>query len=370
MATKHRLGIFIDTNIFLDFYRAESEASLSLLRHIESIPEGLIATDQVELEFLNNRQRVISTALQSLKAPSLPPFVPAYLSDSRAASKIVKSLNEMKNQMAAMRKRLAKILENPSAHDPVYKVVKKAFSFHSPLNLKFFEAKREDIQVRALRRFQRGLPPRKRDGTSTGDSINWEWIVECASDAGMDVVVVSRDGDYGLRFDGKHYLNDCLLQEFKARVSAKRKIEFTTSLAQALRHLSVPVTKAEEEEEKKIIALQTPPPQASAPLSTSTSIWDVLLDRIKQQSPFTHAYLKESSRWSLVDRVLTIGFSSENAGVVALIDNLKNKTRIEHELKCMGLDGIRVVFLVLSDEGSQQASMENSPGSKDDDIPF
>jgi len=273
MARNHKPLIFIDTNIFLDFYRAESEASLSLLRHVESIPEGLITTDQVEMEFLHNRQRVISAALQSLKAPSLPPFIPAYLSDSRAASKIEKSLGEMKKQMAALKKRFAGILENPALHDPVFKVVKKAFSFQSPMNLKFCEAKRDQIFERALNRFQRGLPPRKRDDTSFGDAVNWEWIVECASDTGMDVVVVSRDGDYGLRFDGKHYLNDCLLQEFKDRVSAKRKVEFTTSLAQALRHLSVPVTKAEEEEEEKIIAQQKPP-QAPPDRPASNSVWD------------------------------------------------------------------------------------------------
>lgn len=67
MARNRKPLIFIDTNIFLDFYRVESEASLSLLRHVESVPEGLITTDQVEMEFPHNHQRVISIALQSLK---------------------------------------------------------------------------------------------------------------------------------------------------------------------------------------------------------------------------------------------------------------------------------------------------------------
>src|SRR5206468_4231110 len=105
----------------------------------------------------------------------------AYLSDSRAASRIAKTLHEIKRQIASLKKRLARILENPGSYDPVFKVVKKAFSFQSPLNLKFADAKRENILDRALKRFQRGLPPRKREDNSIGDAINWEWIIECAT---------------------------------------------------------------------------------------------------------------------------------------------------------------------------------------------
>lgn len=38
MAKIQKPLIFIDTNIFLDFYRAESEASLSLLKQSDLIP--------------------------------------------------------------------------------------------------------------------------------------------------------------------------------------------------------------------------------------------------------------------------------------------------------------------------------------------
>src|SRR5205823_4793797 len=127
---------------------------------------------------------------------------------------------------------------------------------------------RETIFGRALQRFQRGFPPRKKEDTSIGDAVNWEWVVECADSNGSDVLLVSRDGDFGLRLDGKHYLNDGLEQEFKERVSQKRKAEFTTSLAQALRRLAVPVTNAEEEEEKKIIA------QKAAPIDSLQPVWE------------------------------------------------------------------------------------------------
>ena len=43
---------FIDTNIFLDFYRSKNETSLSLLRKLDGVGERVICTYQVEMEFL------------------------------------------------------------------------------------------------------------------------------------------------------------------------------------------------------------------------------------------------------------------------------------------------------------------------------
>jgi hypothetical protein len=80
--------LFIDTNIFLDFYRAEGDAGMTLLNRIDSVSPFLMMTDQVEMEFPNNRQHVISAALKKVTVPNMPPFVPAYLSDSKMATGI------------------------------------------------------------------------------------------------------------------------------------------------------------------------------------------------------------------------------------------------------------------------------------------
>lgn len=47
--------LFIDTNIWLDFYRARNEISLKLLKDIEKIADRLIVTYQLESEFKKNR---------------------------------------------------------------------------------------------------------------------------------------------------------------------------------------------------------------------------------------------------------------------------------------------------------------------------
>ena len=51
--------LFIDTNIWLDFYRSNNQAGLSLLRRGKELSKFIIVTDQIEMEFLKNRQEVI-----------------------------------------------------------------------------------------------------------------------------------------------------------------------------------------------------------------------------------------------------------------------------------------------------------------------
>lgn len=114
------------------------------------------------------------------------------------------------------------------------------------------------IRSAARKRFVLGYPPRKPGDTSIGDAINWEWIIHCAqaSTDGHHVLIVSRDGDYGITFDGEPILNDWLRSEFKARVSRKRKIELTNKLSNALRKLDE-IVQAEDERAEELV-LRTP----------------------------------------------------------------------------------------------------------------
>lgn len=59
--------VFIDTNVLLDFYRMPGEnvhrQAQMLIKHRESIITG----DQVRMEFLKNRQKVILDAARNLE---------------------------------------------------------------------------------------------------------------------------------------------------------------------------------------------------------------------------------------------------------------------------------------------------------------
>ena len=115
---------------------------------------------------------------------------------------------------------------------------------------------KERFAVRHLarKRFILGYPPRKQGDTSIGDAVNWEWIVRCSQESGKHVVIVTRDTDYGVTFDGKSYINDYLKQEFSERVSQKRKLILTDKLSVGLKIVHAAVTREMEEEEERILA--------------------------------------------------------------------------------------------------------------------
>jgi len=284
-----KLLLFVDTNIFLDFYRTEGDAGLSLLRHVESVADLLIMTDQVQMEFLKNRQRVIASALANIKPPTIPAFMPSYLADSKTAAALERNIDQVKKRIRVIKDRFARILKDPSRNDPVFRSFSRIvdnsfrnFNFASP------DDKKRIFDL-ALQRHQRGFPPRKPDTNSMGDAINWEWILDTAKLMSSDVLIVSRDGDYGLVRDNAYHLNDWLFQEFKSRVSPKKKAELTPSISAALKRLDVRVTAAEEREEQNIIVQS---------LGRGTRLfppfWPVVLKRMAEKAPKTCSNLMKA----------------------------------------------------------------------------
>jgi PIN domain len=115
------------------------------------------------------------------------------------------------------------------------------------------DEKRKSVRERAERRFMHGCPPRKSDDTSFGDALNWEWMIDCAKAKDGELVIVSRDADYGSTYDGKSYINDHLWHEFSARVSRKRDLLLYAKLSDALKHFNVAVTPAQVNAERQLI---------------------------------------------------------------------------------------------------------------------
>jgi hypothetical protein len=320
--------LFVDTNIYLDFYRAGGEAGLTLLEHIQTVSDLLIITDQVEVEFLNNRQRVISEALKQLITPPMPLFVPAYLQKSRTAKAIERNKGQIRRGIETLKDRFAKLLENPSKNDPLFKTVKKAFSKMTPLNLKFAKDKRAPIFDAALRRFQRGFPPRKKQDYSIGDAINWEWVLDCAKSFSLDVLIVARDGDFGLYQKG--YLNDFLASEFKS--ITKRKAELVPTLSKALKKLGIKVTPAEEKEEQSILAQKganiswdTRPPCPEPPF------WPKVLELLIKRAPLICNYLLHANEILYGNDKLVILFP--NHAFLRCADTNKTRELIQEVFK-------------------------------------
>lgn len=244
--------LFIDTNIWLDFYRAKNETALQLLRRVEKIADKLVVTYQLESEFKKNRQAAILEGMKQLKEPSQIPS-PGIFSDAAATRVMANNLKEAGKRAKRLHARLIRALENPAQHDPVYQVCQRVFQKTDDLTLTRDNPVRRAIRRSAYRRLLHGCPPGKRGDTSYGDAFNWEWMVNCAIKQAAGLVIVSRDSDYGITIENKSYINDHLRHEFSDRVSRKRKLLLFTSLSAALKAFDVSVSEKEAAVEEELL---------------------------------------------------------------------------------------------------------------------
>lgn len=247
--------IFIDTNILLDFYRVDSgDAALSLLKYFDGNYQRMITTSEVEMEFKKNRQHIILDQVNSIKINKSELIkIPSFLRDSRLEKSVKVTQAKLNKQSGSLIERSLKILKNPSLYDPVYKALQKLFHARKSCHLTRDKEIRFEIRELAKKRFILGYPPRKDSDTSMVDAINWEWIIHCAKDSTDDIVIVSRDRDYGEHYQKESLLNDWLLEEFKDRVSPRRSILLTKRLTEAFKLASISVSQDEERSEEELL---------------------------------------------------------------------------------------------------------------------
>jgi predicted nucleic acid-binding protein len=246
--------VFIDTNIFLDFYRLPGESAKRTLAALEKHKESLILTDQVWMEFLKNRQKVILQGMKQIERPGNP-AMPSLLNESQVGKVFAKRQRGAREQHKKLIEVIEKILLEPARYDAVFKALSRIFDCDSSYNLKRPDKRRYEIRRSARKRFGLGYPPRKDDTLRFGDAINWEWVVKCAASSKekANIVLVSRDDDFGSAYNGEAFLNDWLRLEFKERVSQRRKIELTNRLSSALKRLSVNANRDDVVAENKIV---------------------------------------------------------------------------------------------------------------------
>ena len=273
MTKKQKLSalIFIDTNIYLDFYRyRKSDISLKYLELFEKHKDKIITSSQVEMEFKKNRQVALLETIGKLKGiDSSDVTLPTILLQTKAADMVNEKKKAISKHQQVLKTRIEKILKNPKFNDQVYKSLEKIFTNDSNINLNRENELRFNIRDLAKKRFELGYPPRKDKDTSYGDAINWEWIIYCAQNFSKDIIIVSRDSDYGVNYLNEHILNDWLTQEFKQRISSRKKVILTDKLHTAFNYLSISVTKEMKKEEDKFVNDST---TKSTSLITNTGV--------------------------------------------------------------------------------------------------
>ncbi len=245
--------VFIDTNILLDFYRITGgDSDLSILKKIDANHKKLITSYQVEMEYKKNRQRVILDMLKGIKNNDQTQ-VPAYLKDSKPHKALANAQKQVKKQTNKICERVQKTLEYPERNDPVYQTAQRLFKAKESCHLQRSTDVKNDIKSRAEKRHLYGFPPRKIKDTSIGDAFNWEWILHCAESCTDNIVIVTRDSDYGQSYNSKTFVNDFLKQEFKERVGHRQILSISTKLTSAFKQAGIRVTSKEVSKEEELI---------------------------------------------------------------------------------------------------------------------
>jgi len=247
--------LFIDTNVWLDFYRMEAEDALAkTLALIAPAKPRLITTDQVQMEFMKHRQKTVLDMLARLK-PTEPVALPPIIVDKKAAQALKGQRQAMEQRRRKLRGQVENILLKPGTHDPVFRALQSLYT--NPTDLVLCRPNDDRYRIRELaeKRWRLGYPPRKETDTSIGDAINWEWLVDCAKRRDGHVIIVSRDNDYGRTYEGQGYLNDWLQQEYKARVTGRSKAVLTQKLGDALKLMNVSVPEQVVEAEGRLLSV-------------------------------------------------------------------------------------------------------------------
>jgi predicted nucleic acid-binding protein len=241
--------LFVDTNIFLDFYHFSNE-DLDNLKDLSKLIEGKKVTifipEQIRHEFYRNREAKIHDAIKRLASNDLKSELPqiclgySEIKDLKNAEKIFK---EKKKHLID---KLNTDIKSKSLKADL--VINSLFEHVGTLTTT------NEILIAVKKRFDIGDPPGK-DG-SLGDAINWETLLMIVPQ-GQDIHFVSGDTDYISPINTNEF-SDFLRQEWET--IKKSKLNFYKSFNQFLK-VTFPEVKitTEDIKNKKIEAFENSP---------------------------------------------------------------------------------------------------------------
>ncbi|WP_157201672.1 PIN domain-containing protein [Massilia sp. Root418] len=223
--------IYIDTNVYLDFYQAAHD-SIAVFDELHEVRENLVITEQTGQEFARNRNsRLAQLAGNIMKSNSMNPYTVS----------VVRETPEYKEWLAAKKvaesavKKLAARIETwilDEDQDPVTKGIKKLIG-----EMNYYVTNAEVIEKAKLRKIL-GNPPTSPDKYTIGDELIWETLLEQCD---KDLIIVSRDKtfleNYGM-----------LRAEYDSKI--RKLVGVTDSLSNALKIIGKPavaIAKAEKE---------------------------------------------------------------------------------------------------------------------------
>lgn len=217
------MNLYIDTNIFLDFYHlsgADIEELNKLVAFLDNGVIKLFVPDQLCDEFKRNRDSKIRDAMNEFKKAKFTISFPAFC-------KLYPEYKELQCILKAANNKHAELYQR--AMEDV-----NAFSLKADAIIEDLFAKATVIETggatsaifnKALIRFRMGNPPGKKKVTM-GDEVNWEALLEAVPN-GEDLYLVSGDSDYAAAMEPDRF-NQFLDHEWS--IKKKSKVIFYRSL--------------------------------------------------------------------------------------------------------------------------------------------
>jgi hypothetical protein len=213
--------IYIDTNIFLDFYQTAKDR-LAVFSEIEKRADLLILPDQTKNEFYRNRIARLLDLQRNIIANEPKPFMTAVVRELIEFSEWTKARTDVRRHAKAIKARLDSWIQDDSS-DPVCVAFSRLAAAAKRLPI-------TDEAVRwAFKRKLLGDPPTSRDRHSVGDELIWELLLESCKE---DLIIVSRDQTF---LD-----NVSLLKREFERGNSRKLLLITPSLNDALKQIGTP----------------------------------------------------------------------------------------------------------------------------------
>ena len=228
--------IYIDTNVFLDFYQSANDR-MGIFHELLERVESIVVPEQTLREFRRNRAaRLTQLAGQIEKGANINIHTTAIVQEMPEFKLWMKARDEAKRQVHAIASQL-RTWARDEASDPVHQEFVKLYMLGTTMSTP------PDALNKAQTRKLLGEPPTSPDKHTVGDEIIWETLLALCND---DLIVVSRDHTF---LDNESILRS----EFNIQ-GGRKLVRITDSLGEALKLVgkpSPPIEKAEKEEAQR-----------------------------------------------------------------------------------------------------------------------
>jgi hypothetical protein len=240
------MRLFIDTNIFLDYFRTNKREMLSPLKRLgELVKSGkieLILPSQIIQEYRRKRRGIIEKMRDNLLEEKKLLLI--NYRTLGVSSKEVKAVDSAKKSLARAYDQLIRKFDEAVDKEATAadKIIKQLFKKAVVID------ESDDVIKLAYSRYMRGNPPRKTN-YSYGDAIVWETLLN--STTNDDLTLISSDSDFTEKQKGKLTLHSFLRQEWETQT--KKTITFYNTLGEFINEFEEndPIGEEVIEEEKK-----------------------------------------------------------------------------------------------------------------------